>query len=443
MALLRFSQISERFGMFFLHNLDLNHIPCLPEVQELDDADVMHIVGDKTTDRRTASRSLWPVLPMVDEQEMFPIGDKPTWQAVVTVIAERPWELMRPWKWDIRLEGLEPVVGKLFTDFTCQMWLLLNKNWLADPSNIPAPSTLQEAMECWSVAKIYGTVTASAFEACNANLPGRIPHGRPQKSFSARASIYFPLPEDGHHSRSPWNVFRSKPGYVWQFHELMKDRGEQERFRIMDRLGEIFSNLHCLPASLATSKKVLGKPWMINKQGKIQFITNPIFYKLLGLAEDGTTVQRRTGPRAIKPVVEFTLDMYRAAGYDELVANQRIYVERRRLRLARERKSIKAKRFRKPPPSRKVAASSTLSIQPQGDADMQNENDRLMRELFGSEGGDISIDDDEANMNDGIGKERESQIEVEDEDVHMNDPDSEEEDDKMEEMVVVSEEDED
>ena len=78
----------------------------------------------------------------------------------------------------------------------------------------------------------------------------------------------------------------------------------------MDRLGEIFSNLHCLPASLATSKKVLGKPWMINKQGKIQFITNPIFYKLLGLAEDGTTIQRRTGSRAIKPVVEFTLDMY-------------------------------------------------------------------------------------------------------------------------------------
>ena len=74
---------------------------------------------------------------------------------------------------------------------------------------------------------------------------------------------------------------------------------------------------------------------------------------------------------------------------------------------------------------------------------MQNENDRLMRELFGSEGGDISIDDDEANMNDGIDKEEESQIEVEDEDVHINDPDSEEEDDKMEEMVVVLEEDKD
>ena len=50
MALLRFSQISECFGMFFLHNLNLNHIPCLPKVQELDDADVMHIIGGKTTD---------------------------------------------------------------------------------------------------------------------------------------------------------------------------------------------------------------------------------------------------------------------------------------------------------------------------------------------------------------------------------------------------------
>ena len=58
----------------------------------------------------------------------------------------------------------------------------------------------------------------------------------------------------------------------------------------MDRLGEIFANLHCLPTSVVTSKKIVGKPWAINKQGKVRFITNPMFYKILGLAEGGTTV---------------------------------------------------------------------------------------------------------------------------------------------------------
>ena len=194
---------------------------------------------------------------------------------------------MQPSKWDVHFKGLEPVVGKLFTNFTCQMWLLLNKNWLADPSNIPASSTFQEAMECWSIAKIYGTVTACVFEACNMNLPGWISYEWPQKSFSPQAFIYFPSSENGHHSWSPWNAFHSKPGYLWQFHKLMKVCNKQEQFYIMDRSKEIFSNLHCFFASLTTLKKVLGKPWMINKQGKIQFIMNLIFYKLLRLTEDG------------------------------------------------------------------------------------------------------------------------------------------------------------
>ena len=429
MALLRFSQICERFGMFFLLDLDINHMPCLPDIQELDDADVMHLMGAKASDRRTTPKLLWPVLLEVDEQEIFPIGEKPTWQAIVTTITDRPWELMRPWRWDVRFMDLEPVLGKLFTDFTCQMWLLLNKNWLLDPNNVPAPTNLQEAMECWSVNRVYGTIALCAFEACNAHLPGLVPRGRPQASFAARAAIFFPLPEDHYHSKSPWNAFRAKPGYLWQFHELMEVRDEQERFCVMDRLGEIFANLHCLPTSVATSKKVVGKPWAIDKQGKVRFVTNPMFYKILGLAESGTTVRRRAGPRAMKPIAEFAFDMYRAAGYDELVASQRVYLERRRLRLARERKSTKTKQFRKPPPPRNIAVSSTQPVQAPDDIGFQDCNDRLMEELFGPEGRIPSMEDDDIHMDDHSGEEERDQVEMEDENVHMNGPDSEEEED--------------
>ncbi|KIK72949.1 hypothetical protein PAXRUDRAFT_21405 [Paxillus rubicundulus Ve08.2h10] len=48
----------------------------------------------------------------------------------------------------------------------------------------------------------------------------------------------------------------------------MEDRDEEECFHILDRLGEILSNLQCLPTSVATLNKVVGKPWVIGKHGK-------------------------------------------------------------------------------------------------------------------------------------------------------------------------------
>lgn len=71
----------------------------------------------------------------------------------------------------------------------------------------------------------------------------------------------------------------------------MKGCDEQGHFEINDRLGEIFSNLQCLSITVGTSKKVIEKPWVINKQGKMQFITNSMFYKILGLSESGAPVQ--------------------------------------------------------------------------------------------------------------------------------------------------------
>ena len=98
-----------------------------------------------------------------------------------------------------------------------------------------------------------------------------------------------------------------------------------------------------------TSKKVIGKIWTISKQRKVQFITNPLFYKILGLAQSNTAVHKRTGSCTIKPTTEFTLNMYRAAGYDELVACQSVYLEWQMLHLTMEKKSTKAKNYWKPP----------------------------------------------------------------------------------------------
>ncbi|KAF9219656.1 hypothetical protein BS17DRAFT_769877 [Gyrodon lividus] len=224
--------------------------------QAIDNAEVMRLVDAKSGDRRIVSRKIWLVPSSSQEQEMFPI--------------DTPWELMWAWMWDSHLAHLEPVVGKLFTDFTYQMWLFLHKHWLPDPSNVPAPSCLNEAMECWSV--------------------------------------------DG---------------------------------------------------------KVVGKPWVVNKQGKVQFITNPMFYKILGLSEAGAPIQRRTGPQAIKPIQEFTLDM---------------------LWMARDQKSTKAKRSQKPPLARKGVALQQVQEDSLIDAPLDH-HDVSIKELFGPEDMDVSMDD--------------------------------------------------
>lgn len=162
---------------------------------------------------------------------------------------------------------------------------MLNKHWLADTSNLLASSCLAEAMACWFVDNVYRSITSYAFEACNANPCSSCP------------SVFFPLPEDPYHAWTPWRLFCVKPGYLWQFNQLMKGCDEQRHFEINDRLGEIFSNLQCLSISVGTSKKVIEKPWVINKQGKMQFITNSMFYKILGLSESGAPVQYGQGHR--------------------------------------------------------------------------------------------------------------------------------------------------
>ncbi|KIK78869.1 hypothetical protein PAXRUDRAFT_16645, partial [Paxillus rubicundulus Ve08.2h10] len=138
------------------------------------------------------------------------------------------------------------------------------------------------------------------------------------------------------------------------------------------------------------------KVWIVDKHGKVEFITNPMFYKIRGLAETGTTaVQRRAGPKVIKPMTKFTLDMYRSAGYDELVARQNIFLERRKLRLAREQKYFKSKRAHRPPPRRRrLPSSSSLQEALPAPTSLPVENrDMLTQELFGPECGDVSMED--------------------------------------------------
>jgi len=135
MALLQFSRICERFSVFFLFDLELEKSPLLTTVQQQDDAEVLKLMGAKL--KKKNDRSMWSRMPSEDDPELFPIGPMPTWNTLVKTVREQPWLIMQSWMWSSELSLLEPVIGKLFVQFTCQLWIQMDSTWLIDAENRP------------------------------------------------------------------------------------------------------------------------------------------------------------------------------------------------------------------------------------------------------------------------------------------------------------------
>ena len=79
---------------------------------------------------------------------------------------------MRSWMWFSKLSILEPVVGKLFVQFTCQLWMQIDEAWLIDPEHWPEPTSLLDAIKAWSLNEMFKNVQSCGFKACNANIQG-------------------------------------------------------------------------------------------------------------------------------------------------------------------------------------------------------------------------------------------------------------------------------
>ena len=378
MALLQFSRICERFGMFFLLDLDLQKTSPLSTVQQHDDAEVLKLMEAKLKKNKglPAWRSASP-----NDLEQLPIGSMPAWTLLVKTIRDQPWLIMRAWTWTSDLSYLESMVGKLFVQFTCQIWMQLDDAWLIDSEKRPEPMSLQDAIQSWSLDDVFKSICACSFKACNADIPGSAGAGRRQPSFAERMDIFFPEPTSNSKParRSPWSVFWSKPGYIWEYHKWIEDHpAASAEFEFKERLGRIFSLLQTLPDAVKASSKTPGKTWRL-QEDKVVLITNPKYYKIDGISQEKVQGTRRKTVRVLKPRNRLQMDLMEHTGYDDLLASKALVMERRNLRQARQRKSAKAKNSRKPP----VRHVSAMIHQEQCNVeqeqavgnDMENENE--------------------------------------------------------------------
>ncbi|KIN94369.1 hypothetical protein M404DRAFT_35142 [Pisolithus tinctorius Marx 270] len=291
MALLQVSRVCERLGMFFLLDLDLHHVPHLPEVQDHDDLEVLKLMEGKL--KRGDGQPAWPRIPPLDKVEQFPIGSRLMWAKLTRTIQLQPWLIMQDWKWLAQLSSLGPVVGKLFVLFTCQLWIQLDATWLTGPEGKPEPTSLEDAIQSWTLNQTFRTIRACEFKACNAEIAGSGGAGHQQSSFAERVNLFFPGPTAGQPSwRSPWNVFWTKPGYIWEYHQVMKNRTPLEEFEVLDHHGRIFSVLQTLPDATKGSEKSPGKTWQVEGE-KVVLVTNPKFYKIKGISTEKEQQQAR------------------------------------------------------------------------------------------------------------------------------------------------------
>jgi hypothetical protein len=167
LALLECHTVVENAGLFFLHELDLDSMPCLDSMQENDDFRVLSLMGvnSKAQRDRAPQRRL---LDTFDQMATFPIRPEPTWSQLKKAIAVNPVLMLKEWTMPGRLHGLAMVVASLFCKFTRQIWMMVGRNALKGME--PTPGSLSDVMRCWTATSIDETLFHASFKACNAGL---------------------------------------------------------------------------------------------------------------------------------------------------------------------------------------------------------------------------------------------------------------------------------
>jgi hypothetical protein len=349
--LLRFQNIVERFGMFFLHDLDMNLDICVPEIRDWDDADVFRTMGVsqnakiKFARRHGLSSKL---LPHANREE-YPIGRDPTYQTLQSALKREPWNIMRKWEWMNDLEefgmaedgSIAQIASMLFQKATGHLWLLLNKGWTyGEDVALINPKDLREAMECWSLDKIHRRLPSYQIRPCNAELRGNIV-GQRMVPFRERWKAYFYPEKDG----IIWRHMRGPRGFVGMFEqEQAKLLTEEAKSELDDALSILFQHVHCLPLGGRT-----GAIWDI-REGSVILLGNPRFYKIDRIG-GGTVTSRRNWTHSNKGDIERGLLELEGRGEADI---RRILRMSRALKKIRSSRSGKSLNRRQPPVSKVV-----------------------------------------------------------------------------------------
>ncbi|KAG2136431.1 hypothetical protein DEU56DRAFT_756337 [Suillus clintonianus] len=305
---------------------------CLDEVQQVDDVNVLALMGvNAKAQRDRAVGRKNPQAMAESELEDYPLGRTPTWTR-------------------LKLFNMDLSVGRLFIMFTRHIWLMLTTEVLKGVT--PHPITLQEAMKCWTITSVDDVLSAVAFEACNSGLQdhtgvtaGRM--GPRSRGFGDRSTLFFPDPDASYKDNTQWSTLWEGDGYIAEFHRTMQTMDEDQQASLKQGLSEVFSEVHCLPAS--------GSRVWTQKNDAIIFVTNPTFYRIDCIGRGGDRQQRATRARRTMKLIKgkriFAADLMDSQPFDT-DGNLRTKTERQKRREIRKKMTMTKRNQRIPPPPR-------------------------------------------------------------------------------------------
>ncbi|EIW51258.1 uncharacterized protein TRAVEDRAFT_54722, partial [Trametes versicolor FP-101664 SS1] len=292
LAHLQAQTIINNYGTIFLHELDLSTIPMLPPIQDEDDEVIFRTMNITTEARKNlGKRRVQPIsnAPSVG----YPLGPTPTWKAIADAISSHPEGFVQQYQFDLYIPHTT-VAARLFILFTFHAWSMLSNAWLIVPA-ISCPSSLEDAMEFWTIGMARGTIARVAFEATNGGLSGPV-HGHRELSFKDRAKLFFPPPGHTVPSGSQWwFLLNAEVGYIYEYHRTLRESSNSAAQDINDGLGHIFSHLQLLPYALAGTPTSLGFLWKQDKDS-VRLVINPRYYRMASI---GTGQRKRNSTRRV------------------------------------------------------------------------------------------------------------------------------------------------
>ena len=164
LALMEYHNIMEKANIFFLQELVLDLKPCLDSIQEINDFCVLALMELNLKAQRDKGLASWMVLI---RQPCFPLDPIPpgvSWRRL-------SWQIL----WSCWRSGpCHPAFRTLllwWPDYSASSlskygWCWTELAWRIEPS----PTSLSDAMKCWTMVSIDQTILHTTFKACSNGL---------------------------------------------------------------------------------------------------------------------------------------------------------------------------------------------------------------------------------------------------------------------------------
>ena len=286
---LRFEEICETFGMFFLHDLNMDG----KYISEIVTEDPPHCRQHfESCPNRKANHFAAKVPPIqsTEASVAFPLGRTPAYHDLQNFLAnsKEPWTMMYNWTWVPDFDQtISKVAVDLFIMFTRDFMNSLKLENLR--GGYPEPNDLREAMETWTMKSLCLDLVSPHFVASNHQLAGTFKG--PRDKAPIHLDIFFPREADGLEG-SHWGPML-QAGYLKGYFEFKATKAPEDFNRLRSDIQLILNELQCLPLSLPPGgNRPYGQLWITSQKG-LQLWTNSIFYKLVSISAQNSKVASR------------------------------------------------------------------------------------------------------------------------------------------------------